>query len=82
MMIMRMMDQWALVLKRGIAYALDAFFLLRGLTGGSLPASAPVSLAGRVPGGTLPEGEGAGCESCICEDWPPIAGSPAASSIL
>lgn len=28
----------------GLTHARDAFFLLRGFTGGSLPASAPVSL--------------------------------------
>jgi len=33
------MSQW-------VTYARDAFFLLRGFTGASLPASAPASLAG------------------------------------
>jgi hypothetical protein len=50
-----------------LTYALDAFFLFLGLAGASLPASAPVSLAGggaesgfsgvRAAGGDT-------CESC------------------
>jgi hypothetical protein len=54
--------------KAGAAtYALDAFFLLRGLAGGSLPASAPVSLGGGGGPGAVFPGDGAGgcCESEI-----------------
>ena len=50
--------------------ALEAFFLLRGLTGASLPASAPVSLAGGGGSGmSVFAGDAAeGCESCgSCE---------------
>jgi hypothetical protein len=77
-----------------VTYARDAFFLLRGL-GASLPASAPVSLAGRggagagavIPGDGAGAGAGAGCcesgnRGCDCAECRPIAGSPIASSIL
>jgi hypothetical protein len=51
-----------------VTYARDAFFLLRGLAGGSLPASAPVSLAGGggAGAGAVIPGDGAGAAGC-CE---------------
>ena len=78
-----------------MTYALDAFFRLRGLMGASLPASAPVSLAGGGGGGSAFTGDAPeGCESCgSCEmsgcaaslsNPPPTAssGSSLASTIL
>lgn len=47
-------------------HARDAFFLLRGLTGASLPASAPVSLAGGGGLGVAFAGEGT-VPDCMCE---------------
>lgn len=40
-------------------YAREAFFLLRGFTAGSLPASAPVSLVGGGGGAEVDNGAGA-----------------------
>ena len=52
-----------------MAYARDAFFLLRGLTGASLPASAPASLAGGGPGVAF-AGDGDGAKGSERRGWP------------